>query len=500
MSGTAAAPGDRLARHTAYNGVAQFLPQLVGLVTIPFLLGSLGVAAYGVWALINTLVVVFVSLDGGVSVSAQRFFALYAAQRADDRAVRLTMSALALFLGLTAALVLLGGPFAQLVLAVTDLPVEVVAGAEFLLRRLGFIVGLLLTSNVLLGYLRAHNRFALIAVATALSQGALCLVLWLHRDALTLETMFYVLLAQLGTYAAVMAVGASRLLRSMRGRFAGREQLREFWAYASRSIVVNVSGLALLQAGPLFVAAVAPIEQVGYLAVATQLASAVRSFPMFALPPMLTIITQTYGSAGADAAVRKASSFNRVWVPIIVAYASVTAMGMWFVARGFAGALPIAQAAAVILTVGNCFNLVTGVSTACGNAIGRPGLAARYSAVSATATVIVTGPAAFAGGAVGAAVAVCLVQAGALIYFLRLLRLEVPDLDRGGSVMHLPSAVAAAAVAGAGGWVSLSWGARSPASLLVALAAVGLGFLAYAALNWRWLGPLRARPGSSAGA
>lgn len=223
MSGTAAAPGDRLARHTAYNGVAQFLPQLVGLVTIPFLLGSLGVAAYGVWALINTLVVVFVSLDGGVSVSAQRFFALYAAQRADDRAVRLTMSALALFLGLTAALVLLGGPFAQLVLAVTDLPVEVVAGAEFLLRRLGFIVGLLLTSNVLLGYLRAHNRFALIAVATALSQGALCLVLWLHRDALTLETMFYVLLAQLGTYAAVMAVGASRLLRSMRGRFAGRE-------------------------------------------------------------------------------------------------------------------------------------------------------------------------------------------------------------------------------------------------------------------------------------
>nr|MBP8837297.1 polysaccharide biosynthesis C-terminal domain-containing protein [Dermatophilaceae bacterium] len=136
----------------------------------------------------------------------------------------------------------------------------------------------------------------------------------------------------------------------------------------------------------------------------------------------------------------------------------------------------------------------------CGNAIGRPGLAARYSAVSATATVIVTGPAAFVGGAVGAAVAVCLVQAGALIYFLRLLRLEVPDLDRGGSVMHLPSAVAAAAVAGAGGWVSLSWGARSPASLLVALAAVGLGFLAYAALNWRWLGPLRARPGSSAGA
>ena len=75
------------------------------------------------------------------------------------------------------ALVLLGGPFAQLVLAVTDLPVEVVAGAEFLLRRLGFIVGLLLTSNVLLGYLRAHNRFALIAVATALSQGALCLSL-----------------------------------------------------------------------------------------------------------------------------------------------------------------------------------------------------------------------------------------------------------------------------------------------------------------------------------
>ena len=111
MSSAAEASADRLARHTAYNGFAQFLPQLVGLVTIPFLLGALGVGAYGVWALVNTLVVVFVSLDGGISVSAQRFYALYAAQRTDDLAVRLTTSAGVFFLGLTGVLVLLGGPF-----------------------------------------------------------------------------------------------------------------------------------------------------------------------------------------------------------------------------------------------------------------------------------------------------------------------------------------------------------------------------------------------------
>ncbi len=491
MSSSAAAAAERFARHTVYNGIAQFLPQLVGLVTIPFLLGALGVAAYGVWALVNTLVVVFVSLDGGVSTSAQRFYALYAAQRANDLAVRLTTSALAFFIGLTGLLVLLGGGLAQLVIAVTDLPVEVVGGAEFLLRRLGLVVGMLLTSNLLLGYLRAHNRFALIAVATALSQTALCLTLWLQRDAVTLETMFYVLVAQLGTYAAVMAGGMGRHLVSIRGRLATRVQLREFWGYASRSIVVNVSGLALLQAGPLFVAALAPIEQVGYLGVATQLASAVRSFPMFALPPVLTVITQIFGSAGSEAAVRRASAFNRLWVPAIVGYATIAAVGMWFVARGFAGALPTAQGAAVILTIGNCFNLVTGVSTACGNAVGRPGLAARFSAVSAVGTLIGTAPAAFLGGAVGAAVAVCAVQGGSLWYFMGLLRRELPSFDRGGSDLHLPAALSAAAITGAVGWASLSWSARSPLALVVALAAVAVGFLAYVALSWRWLRLLR---------
>lgn len=496
MSSAASAPAERLARHTAYNGIAQFLPQLVGLVTIPFLLGALGPAAYGVWALVNTVVVVFVTLDGGISVSAQRFYALYAAQQDDDRAARLTASAGVALIGLTGVLFALGGPFAALVLAVTELPAEVVAGADYLFRRIGIVVGLLLVGNLLLGYLRAHSRFGLIAVATALSQAALCLVLWLHRDGLTLPVMFLVLVAQLGTNVVVMALGAARHLASLRWRFAAREQLSEFWAYASRSLVVNVSGLALLQAGPIFVAAFAPIEQVGFLGVAGQLASAVRSFPMFALPPVLTVITRTFGSDGATAAVAKAGAFNRVWVPAVVGYASIAAAGMWFVARGFAGALPVAQAAAVLLTVGYACNLVTGVSTACTNAIGRPGLGARYSAVSAIATVLVTGPVAFVGGAVGAAVAVLLVQAGSLGYFLRLLRREVPDLDRG-SALHLPAALASGALTVAAGWLSLTWGPRSPAALVAALAAVGIGFLGYAVLGRRWLAQARALTGRS---
>ncbi len=491
MSSTAATPADRLARNTAYNGLAQFLPQLVGLVTIPFLLSALGLAAYGVWALVNTIVVVFVALDGGISVSAQRFYALYAAQREEDRAARLTVSALVLFIGLTAVLLLVGGPFASVVLAIADMPSQVAGDADFLLRRLGIVVGLLLVGNLLLGYLRAHNRFALIALATALSQGALGLVLWLHRDSLTLATMFLVLMAQLGTYVTVLALGARRHLLALRPRLVGREQWQQFWAFASRSLVGNVSGLALLQTGPLFVAAFSPIEHVGFLGVANQLASAVRSFPMFTLPPILTVVTRTFGSAGEAAAVRRASEFNRWWVPVVLGYAAVSSAGMWFVTRGFAGALPVAQAAAVLLTVGFAANLVTGVSTACLNAVGRPGVAARYSAVSVIATVVVTGPAAIFGGAVGAAAAVLVVQLGALAYFLRLLRAALPEFDRGGSSVHPGAAVAAAAATVAASWPTLGLTPRTPWALVASLAAVGLGFLGYAVLGRRWLGQLR---------
>ncbi len=71
---------------TLWNGAAQLVPQLMSLATIPILLNRLGVAGFGVWALVNTVIVVAVSLDGGLSLSAQRYYALYLS-KSDHRAI-----------------------------------------------------------------------------------------------------------------------------------------------------------------------------------------------------------------------------------------------------------------------------------------------------------------------------------------------------------------------------------------------------------------------------
>ena len=44
---------------------------------VPILLHHLGLKGYGVWALVNTLIMFVVSLDGGLSNAAQSIYILY---------------------------------------------------------------------------------------------------------------------------------------------------------------------------------------------------------------------------------------------------------------------------------------------------------------------------------------------------------------------------------------------------------------------------------------
>ncbi len=481
--------GHRVLTATAWSGVAQVLPQLVGLATIPFIMATLGASAYGVWALVNVLIMVLTTLDGGISASAQRFFALYSVSDEHRLAGRLALTLALLIVGLGTVLVAIGPWLAALVLRLSSVPPSLAGSAAHLFGRLGILVTLLLLANLFMGYLRAHEHFGRVAVAMTLSQTALVAGLVFVGQSLTLESMFYVAVAQLAVLAGCMALLSPRLLGQMRFAFAGREQLREFWAYSNRSLVMNVSTLAILQAGPIFVAANAPIEQVGYLTVAGMLASAVRSFPLFAIVPALTSLTRAFGKGGVAGAAPLASRLNDGWVPATVGLTCVAMGSTWFVVRGWAGDVPIIGGAAILLTLANGFNLTSALSSASCRAFGRPGLEARYGVALTVGVLGVSWIAARVGGALAVAGAVAIVQGVALVYFNRLMRVNLPTVGRGWKrPMWLVSALVAGALAALLASASLAFAPHSIRALAVALGGAALAGAAFLGLNraqWR---------------
>jgi O-antigen/teichoic acid export membrane protein len=187
----------------------------------------------------------------------------------------------------------------------------------------------------------------------------------------------------------------------------------------------------MLQTDSLFVAAFLPIEQLGYLAIASQVASGIRSLPMFALAPLLSRVTQVFGERGFARATRFASSRNRIWVVLISTYSTIAAATIGFGVRAWAGDYPAAEAAAVILTVGNGLNLMTGVATVYCRSVGRPGIEARYGLALVIGNLALSGPCTYFGGLMGAVWSTAAVQLIGIIYFHRVLRRTVPTFDQG---------------------------------------------------------------------
>jgi len=177
--------------------VGQLAPQLVALAMVPILLLHLGINGYGVWALVNTLMVFAVSLDEGSAISAQRFYIVYSTRGDAKFTARFTTTLLTFVALVTALLYALGPIISKTVLALTHIPAGLQSDASFLLRNIGLLIGLLLCSNIFVGYLRAVNRFRAIAIVTIVAQFGYVATIVLLAEQLTVRRMFTLALVQL---------------------------------------------------------------------------------------------------------------------------------------------------------------------------------------------------------------------------------------------------------------------------------------------------------------
>ncbi len=452
---------------TAWNGLSQLAPQLISLASVPVLLRGLGVTGYGIWALTSTLVIFAVSLDGGISSSVQRFFALYLSQSRIRETSQLLLTLIMLVASFSGILMSLGPLVSHAVLAIVKVPAQLQSSAAYVYGHLGILIGLILINNIFTGYLRAVNRFRTLAINTTLTQGLYLvglLLLSVHHT-MNIRNVFSCTIVQMFSLVVLNAWSSRQVFETMRLKTASRREIRSFISYAWRAQIMNASSLAILQTDSLFVAALLPIEQLGYLAIAGQLASALRSAPLFAIAPLVTRITQEFGARGIRAATSLAGRINSTWVGVVSLYSAVAAAAVGFAVHGLAGLNWTASVAAAILSVGNGLNLVTGISTAYCRAIGRPGLEARYGLVLVVGNLLLSGPCTYFGGLIGAVLSTTLVQLLGLLAFIRLMRGRLPEFNLGLDGVR-PFRLATAIVATLGLEMPLLWISAPSVSVL----------------------------------
>ncbi|MGH3949459.1 MAG: lipopolysaccharide biosynthesis protein, partial [Pseudonocardiaceae bacterium] len=422
----------RLARSTnglssgfGYSGIAQASPLIANLALAPFLIDRLGLDRFGVWSLILIFLVTFTALDGGVGASLARFYAYHCARGDRAGAGRLAIGSLALFLtlgGLVSGACLLLAPT---VVELLNIPAHLRGEAVAVLRLLGPLVALALVTNSATSLLQANARFrglAGVSVCSAVGYVAGVLLVVDHgQDLSTLAVVTstrYVILLGGGFWLGRRHISLRRPL------LPDASLLREFRDYAVR---MQLSGLTTFLNGEidaLVIAAVLPIRFVGIYAIGYQAASALRSLPLYAFPPILTRMTGSYAHHGMTGAVREFHALQARWVPAVLAYGAMTTSAVAFAVYVWLGPeFLLSGVVAVTLLAGYSGHVaITGMRTCFVRAIGRPGPETRYSWFATVCNLALTVPMAYLFGVIGVVAATVIGLLAGSLYFVVLCR------------------------------------------------------------------------------
>jgi O-antigen/teichoic acid export membrane protein len=405
--------------------MAQVAPLVVAFALTPLLLHRLGLDQFGIWSLALVVLTTLTTLDGGLSASLARFFAIYAARGASAEAGRLLLGALLLFLVLGLVLSLAAFPLVPVIVPLLHVPRHLTGQAVSVLRWLPPLAMLGLMADAIAAVLEGNSQFRGLSAAMLASSAAyaalVVILLWNGGNVSALLVATGVRYAML----AVMSVlFAARQLTFERPLLPSRIAARQLWHFSSRMQLSAVTGFVNTQMDAFVIAAFLPVRYVGLYGIGMQAASAVRSVPLYVFPPMLARFARTFGNEGRGATVAQFETMERRWLPAVLGYGVIAVAAIGFGVPVWLGnSYVLGGLTAAILLVGYTAHVgLTGMRTCYVRAIGRPGLETRYSLVWTVTNAVLTVPCALVAGELGVVAATAGTGVLASVYFVWLCR------------------------------------------------------------------------------
>jgi O-antigen/teichoic acid export membrane protein len=398
---------------------------LTQLALTPYFISVLGLDGFGLWSLVLVFLGTITALDGGIGASLARFFAVHAARDEPEEAGRLLLAAIAVFFLLSIVVSGLAVGFAEPVAGWLDLPPELRDQAVEALRWLGLLLLLALLNGSVVALLQANQRFGTLTASTAAAQLAYVLAAFaLLKPGEAVTVLIWVLSIRYVVGTVLGFVLGRRLVRFRRPLLPRPAERAAFRAYAGRMQLSSMTSLLNGEVDALVVAAMLPVRYVGIFAAAHQVASAARSLPLYAFPPILTTFANSFARHGQPGTRAEFDRIQARWLPLTLGYTAVAACAALFAVPIWLGdEFELAGIVAAILTVGYGLHVaLTGLRTCFVRSIGRPGLETRYSVFSTIVNIALTVPLALAFGVVGVVTATSIALTSASLYFVWLCR------------------------------------------------------------------------------
>lgn len=279
MTETPASPVPaRLLRNVSSNYAAQFVALATLFLLTPFVLGHLGAAGYGLWALTLAIVGYSVLLDLGLTGAAVKYTAELQARGEHEEANRVLATILSLYTGLGLAFAVIAGVLALVVPRIIEIPAEFSAEAPWLILIAGIGAGAALPCATALSVLRGLQRFdvaaAIAIVATLLGALATVVVLELGGGILALAIVNAATtpIMQIPVLLALRRI-EPRLRLGWRG--ASRREARRVFSFSSYVAVIQFSGLLTARTDPIVIGVALRVATITPYALAQRLAQVV---------------------------------------------------------------------------------------------------------------------------------------------------------------------------------------------------------------------------------
>ncbi len=406
-----------------FSGLAQVMPLFATFATTPFLLRTLGLDVFGVWSLLGALLGTLTILDGGVGASLSRFYTLHGGRGNKADVGRLVSGSLLLFVALGALITAVGYVSAPFLVRALTIPRGVRDDAVAALRCVGPLVTLALISDSAVSLLQATSRFRALAGVTFTSCAVYVLGVVLFVGS---SRSLLMLVAVTALRYTVLLVGgfaaAAREFALQRPFVPGVAVRQEFRRYALRMQLSGVTFVVNGETDALVIGAVLPVRYVGLYMVGYQAATALRSLPLYAFPPILTQMTSVFARRGVAGAAGEFHRLQARWLPMVLGYGAVATSAVGFGVEAWLGpGYGTSSVVAILLTAGYMVQVATtGMRTCFVRSVGRPGLETRYSLGAMALNLVLTIPFAVLFGAVGVVAATTAGLVVGSLYFVRL--------------------------------------------------------------------------------
>src|ERR1035437_5871882 len=375
--------GRVLARGTSWQTGPQVVAWVINIGMTPYVISGLGAGRYSIFLLIQTLTMMLSTFDGGLGLSALRYYTLYAGR--DDRAsttrLLVTVSAvLGAFFSVIFTALLLAAPF---VLSFFKVNAQYRLESLFLLRTVTAIVYVVFIRNLFNSILYAHQRFRATAIASfasyAVYAGGLVLTV---QHGWGLWGIGYTFIAQQTVASRITLPATLHYLDRGAIGWMKRADLVEFLRYAWKVQIASFITLFTAQKDQLVAAYLLSAQLSGPYGQGASFAEQLRLLPYNAISPMQALIGSTVGHDGPEAAVGTAARVQRMWVRGITGWFAVGIPACYFGLRAWLPAsFEISGLVGAILLAGFFFFMAASVLLLWALTLGHPELDVRYGVV-----------------------------------------------------------------------------------------------------------------------